>query len=158
MQEWFNLKIFSQGSIPKPENPRATSCQLCVRAGGKHNDLENVGYTARHHTLFEMLGNFSFGDYFKEDAISYAWEFVTVNLALPIERLWVTVHENDDEAFNIWSKYINPERIMRFGDKDNFWAMGDTGVCGPCGEIFYDQGEEHFNTLKTKWVEMEIDS
>ena len=144
------FKDIFTGSIPKPENPRATSCQLCVRAGGKHNDLENVGYTARHHTLFEMLGNFSFGDYFKEDAISYAWEFVTVNLALPIERLWVTVHENDDEAFNIWSKYINPERIMRFGDKDNFWAMGDTGACGPCSEIFYDQGEEHFNTPEDK--------
>ncbi|MFY9088296.1 alanine--tRNA ligase [Arcobacter aquimarinus] len=144
------FKDIFTGSIPKPENPRATSCQLCVRAGGKHNDLENVGYTARHHTLFEMLGNFSFGDYFKEDAISYAWEFVTINLALPIERLWVTVHENDDEAFNIWSKYINPERIMRFGDKDNFWAMGDTGACGPCSEIFYDQGEEHFNTPEDK--------
>lgn len=144
------FKDIFTGSIPRPENPRATSCQLCVRAGGKHNDLENVGYTARHHTLFEMLGNFSFGDYFKEDAISYAWEFVTVNLALPIEKLWVTVHENDDEAFNIWSKYINPERIMRFGDKDNFWAMGDTGACGPCSEIFYDQGEEHFNSPEDK--------
>ena len=144
------FKDIFTGSIPRPENPRATSCQLCVRAGGKHNDLENVGYTARHHTLFEMLGNFSFGDYFKEDAISYAWEFVTVNLALPIEKLWVTVHENDDEAFNVWSKYINPERIMRFGDKDNFWAMGDTGACGPCSEIFYDQGEEHFNSPEDK--------
>lgn len=144
------FKDIFTGSIPRPENPRATSCQLCIRAGGKHNDLENVGYTARHHTLFEMLGNFSFGDYFKEDAISYAWEFVTVNLALPIEKLWVTVHENDDEAFNVWSKYINPERIMRFGDKDNFWAMGDTGACGPCSEIFYDQGEEHFNSPEDK--------
>ncbi|MFW3328040.1 alanine--tRNA ligase, partial [Aliarcobacter butzleri] len=95
--------------------------------------------------LFEMLGNFSFGDYFKEDAIAYAWEFVTVNLALPIDKLWVTVHNNDDEAFDIWSKYINPSRIMRFGDKDNFWSMGDTGACGPCSEIFYDQGEENFN-------------
>ncbi|MFW2555268.1 alanine--tRNA ligase [Aliarcobacter butzleri] len=139
------FKDIFTGAVPTPKNKRATSCQLCVRAGGKHNDLENVGYTARHHTLFEMLGNFSFGDYFKEDAIVYAWEFVTVNLALPIDKLWVTVHNNDDEAFDIWSKYINPSRIMRFGDKDNFWSMGDTGACGPCSEIFYDQGEENFN-------------
>ena len=136
------------GAVPKPNNPRATSCQLCVRAGGKHNDLENVGYTARHHTLFEMLGNFSFGDYFKEDAIAHAWEFVTQNLNLPKEKLWVTVHESDDEAFDIWSKHIDPSHIMRFGDKDNFWSMGDTGACGPCSEIFYDQGEEHFNTAE----------
>ena len=139
------FKDIFTGSVPRPENPRTTSCQLCVRAGGKHNDLENVGYTARHHTLFEMLGNFSFGDYFKIDAIAYAWEFITVNLALPIEKLWVTVHETDDEAFNIWTKYIDSSRIIRFGDKDNFWAMGDTGPCGPCSEIFYDQGSEHFN-------------
>ncbi len=139
------FKDIFTGAVPTPKNKRATSCQLCVRAGGKHNDLENVGYTARHHTLFEMLGNFSFGDYFKEDAIAYAWEFVTVNLALPIDKLWVTVHNNDDEAFDIWSKYINPSRIMRFGDKDNFWSMGDTGACGPCSEIFYDQGEKNFN-------------
>ncbi|WP_157278575.1 alanine--tRNA ligase [Aliarcobacter butzleri] len=139
------FKDIFTGAVPTPKNKRATSCQLCVRAGGKHNDLENVGYTARHHTLFEMLGNFSFGDYFKEDAIAYAWEFVTVNLALPIDKLWVTVHNNDDEAFDIWSKYINPSRIMRFGDKDNFWSMGDTGACGPCSEIFYDQGKENFN-------------
>jgi alanyl-tRNA synthetase len=140
------FKDIFTGVVPRPVNPTATSCQLCVRAGGKHNDLENVGYTARHHTLFEMLGNFSFGDYFKEDAIAYAWEFITVNLALPIDKLWVTVHENDDEAFEIWSKYINPSRIIRFGDKDNFWSMGDTGACGPCSEIFYDQGEENFNS------------
>jgi alanyl-tRNA synthetase len=139
------FKDIFTGAVPRPSNPTATSCQLCVRAGGKHNDLENVGYTARHHTLFEMLGNFSFGDYFKEDAIAYAWEFVTVNLSLPIEKLWVTVHDSDDEAFEIWSKHIDPSRIMRFGDKDNFWSMGDTGPCGPCSEIFYDQGEEHFN-------------
>lgn len=144
------FKDIFTGAVPRPENPRATSCQLCVRAGGKHNDLENVGYTARHHTLFEMLGNFSFGDYFKEDAIAYAWEFITVNLELPIEKLWVTVHENDDEAFNIWTKYIDSTRIVRFGDKDNFWAMGDTGACGPCSEIFYDQGAEHFNTPEDK--------
>ncbi|WP_368029097.1 alanine--tRNA ligase [Arcobacter sp. s6] len=144
------FKDIFTGAIPKPANPTATSCQLCIRAGGKHNDLENVGYTARHHTLFEMLGNFSFGDYFKDDAIAYAWEFITVNLALPIEKLWVTVHDSDDEAFNIWTKYIDPSRIIRFGDKDNFWAMGDTGACGPCSEIFYDQGEEHFNSPEDK--------
>ncbi|WP_198304991.1 alanine--tRNA ligase [Arcobacter vandammei] len=144
------FKDIFTGNIPAPENKRATSCQLCVRAGGKHNDLENVGYTARHHTLFEMLGNFSFGDYFKEDAISYAWEFITVNLALPIEKLWVTVHDSDDEAFNIWTKYIDPSRIMRFGDKDNFWSMGDTGACGPCSEIFYDQGSEYFSSPEDK--------
>lgn len=144
------FKDIFTGAIPRPANPTATSCQLCVRAGGKHNDLENVGYTARHHTLFEMLGNFSFGDYFKKDAIAYAWEFITVNLALPIEKLWVTVHENDDEAFEIWTKHIDPSRIVRFGDKDNFWAMGDTGACGPCSEIFYDQGEEHFNSSEDK--------
>ena len=144
------FKDIFTGAIPRPANPTATSCQLCVRAGGKHNDLENVGYTARHHTLFEMLGNFSFGDYFKEDAIAYAWEFITVNLALPIEKLWVTVHENDDEAFTIWTKFIDPSRIIRFGDKDNFWAMGDTGACGPCSEIFYDQGEEYFNSPEDK--------
>ena len=139
------FKDIFTGAVPTPSNPRATSCQLCVRAGGKHNDLENVGYTARHHTLFEMLGNFSFGDYFKTDAIAYAWEFVTVNLALPKDKLWVTVHTTDDEAFEIWSKLIDPSRILRFGDKDNFWSMGDTGACGPCSEIFYDQGEEQFN-------------
>ena len=144
------FKDIFTGNIPAPENKRATSCQLCVRAGGKHNDLENVGYTARHHTLFEMLGNFSFGDYFKEDAIAYAWEFVKVNLALPVEKLWVTVHTSDDEAFNIWTKHIDPSRILRFGDKDNFWSMGDTGACGPCSEIFYDQGEENFNSPEDK--------
>lgn len=144
------FKDIFTGAIPRPQNPRATSCQLCVRAGGKHNDLENVGYTARHHTLFEMLGNFSFGDYFKVDAIAYAWEFITVNLALPVEKLWVTVHESDDEAFDIWTKFIDPSRIIRFGDKDNFWAMGDTGACGPCSEIFYDQGAEHFNSSEDK--------
>ncbi len=135
-------KIFT-GEMEAPV-PRATSCQTCIRAGGKHNDLENVGYTARHHTFFEMLGNFSFGDYFKEEAIAYAWEFVTKILELPIERLWVTVHESDDEAAKIWEKFVRSERIKRFGDKDNFWQMGDTGPCGPCSEIFYDQGEEHF--------------
>ncbi|WP_281950299.1 alanine--tRNA ligase [Nitrosophilus kaiyonis] len=135
-------KIFT-GEIPA-EVKKATSCQTCIRAGGKHNDLENVGYTARHHTFFEMLGNFSFGDYFKEEAIKYAWDFVTKVLELPIERLWVTVHESDDEAYEIWQKHISKDRIKKFGDKDNFWQMGDTGPCGPCSEIFYDQGEEHF--------------
>ena len=144
------FKDIFTGNIPAPENKTATSCQLCIRAGGKHNDLENVGYTARHHTLFEMLGNFSFGDYFKEEAIAYAWEFITKNIALPKEKLWVTVHESDDEAFEIWTKHIDSSRILRFGDKDNFWSMGDTGACGPCSEIFYDQGEEHFSSPEDK--------
>ena len=139
------FKAIFTGEVPAPKNPRATSCQTCIRAGGKHNDLENVGHTARHHTFFEMLGNFSFGDYFKEEAIDYAWEFITEVLALPLEKLWVTVHESDDEAFELWQKHISKERIMRLGDKDNFWQMGDTGPCGPCSEIFYDQGAEHFN-------------
>jgi len=121
---------------------RAVSSQRCVRAGGKHNDLENVGYTARHLTFFEMLGNFSFGDYFKEDAIRYAWEFLTKTCGLPAERLWVTVFEEDDEAADIWLKQIkvDPSRFSRIGAKDNFWSMGDTGPCGPCTEIFYDHG------------------
>ena len=144
------FKDIFTGAIPTPNNPRATSCQLCVRAGGKHNDLENVGYTARHHTLFEMLGNFSFGDYFKKDAIAYAWEFITVNLQLPIEKLWVTIHDSDDEAYELWLEHVDPSRIMRFGDADNFWSMGDTGACGPCSEIFYDQGEENFNGPEDK--------
>jgi alanyl-tRNA synthetase len=139
------FKKYFTGELPAP-TPRAASCQTCVRAGGKHNDLENVGYTARHHTLFEMLGNFSFGDYFKEEAIDMAWEFVTKVLELPKDRLWITVHESDDEAERIWRKHVSKERIKRFGDKDNFWQMGDTGPCGPCSEIFYDQGEEHFNS------------
>lgn len=132
------------GAVPTPANPKAASCQLCVRAGGKHNDLENVGYTSRHHTLFEMLGNFSFGDYFKKEAIAYAWEFITQNVKLPKDRLYVTVHENDDEAYELWQEHISKDRIYKMGDKDNFWAMGDTGACGPCSEIFYDQGSEHF--------------
>ena len=139
------FKTIFTGEVPVPENPRATSCQTCVRAGGKHNDLENVGHTARHHTFFEMLGNFSFGDYFKEEAIAHAWEFVTGVLELPVEKLWVTVHESDGEAEVIWKKYIAAERIMRLGDKDNFWQMGDIGPCGPSSEIFVDQGAEHFN-------------
>jgi alanyl-tRNA synthetase len=128
---------------------RAASSQRCVRAGGKHNDLENVGYTARHHTFFEMLGNFSFGDYFKSEAIAYAWEFLTKTIAIPADRLWVTVYETDDEAHAVWVNDIGlaPERVIRIGDKpgggsDNFWQMGDTGPCGPCTEIFYDHGPD----------------
>jgi alanyl-tRNA synthetase len=122
----------------------AASSQRCVRAGGKHNDLENVGYTARHHTFFEMLGNFSFGDYFKREAIQYAWEFLTKTLQLPEERLWVTVFNDDDEAADIWLKEmkVDPNRFTRMGEKDNFWAMGDTGPCGPCSEIFFDHGPD----------------
>lgn len=137
--------------LEKRAYTRATTAQRCVRAGGKHNDLENVGFTARHHTFFEMLGNFSFGDYFKEDAIQYAWEFLTGVLQLPKERLLVTVYETDDEAFDIWNKKVGipADRIIRIGDKkggkkfdsDNFWQMGDTGPCGPCTEIFYDHGD-----------------
>jgi alanyl-tRNA synthetase len=126
----------------KRDYSRAASSQRCVRAGGKHNDLENVGYTARHHTFFEMLGNFSFGDYFKREAIRYAWDFVTGTLGIPPERLWVTVYEEDDGAAEIWLKEIgvDPGRFTRLGAKSNFWAMGDTGPCGPCTEIFYDHG------------------
>ena len=138
--------------LEKRAYTRATTSQKCVRAGGKHNDLENVGYTARHHTFFEMLGNFSFGDYFKRDAIIYAWEFLTSEkwLNLPKEKLWVTVYASDDEAYDIWTKEVGvpAERMVRIGDNkgapyasDNFWAMGDTGPCGPCTEIFFDHGE-----------------
>nr|WP_314565536.1 alanine--tRNA ligase [uncultured Campylobacter sp.] len=140
------FKSIFTGEVPRPTPPIRTSCQTCIRAGGKHNDLDNVGYTARHHTFFEMLGNFSFGEYFKKDAIAYAWEFVTQVLKLPKDRLYVTVHESDDEAFALWEQHIAKERIYKFGDHDNFWQMGDTGPCGPCSEIFYDQGGEHFNT------------
>jgi alanyl-tRNA synthetase len=138
------------GKETRPYN-RATSSQRCVRAGGKHNDLENVGYTARHHTFFEMLGNFSFGDYFKQDAIRYAWELLTTVYKLPAEKLWVTVYQEDDEAYDIWASEIGvpKERIIRIGDKggvrynsDNFWQMADTGPCGPCSEIFYDHGAD----------------
>ncbi len=123
---------------------RAASCQKCVRAGGKHNDLENVGYTARHHTFFEMLGNFSFGDYFKAEAISFAWELLVKRIGLPVGKLWVTVFEKDDEAARLWPELtgISPDRVVRLGEKDNFWAMGDTGPCGPCSEILIDQGPE----------------
>ena len=124
---------------------RATSAQKCLRVSGKHNDLENVGVTPRHHTLFEMLGNFSFGDYFKKDAISYAWEFLTQTLKIDKTRLWITIFEEDDEAYELWSSIpdVNPNRIQRLGEKDNFWSMGDTGPCGPCTEIHYDHGPEY---------------
>lgn len=130
------------GTDKRPYN-RAVTAQRCVRAGGKHNDLENVGYTARHHTFFEMLGNFSFGDYFKREAIHFAWEFLTKELGLPKEKLWVTVFNEDQEAADIWLNEIkvDPNRLSRIGAKDNFWAMGDTGPCGPCSEIFYDHGD-----------------
>ena len=128
----------------KRKYQRAVSSQRCLRAGGKHNDLENVGYTARHHTFFEMLGNFSFGDYFKEEAIFQAWDFLTNSLKLPEEKLWITVYKNDDEAADIWLNKIkiDPKRFSRLGEKDNFWSMGDTGPCGPCSEIFYDHGSD----------------
>ena len=127
---------------------RATSSQKCMRAGGKHNDLENVGRTARHHTFFEMLGNFSFGDYFKEDAVKFAWKFLTGDMGLPKDKLYATIHEGDpemnlgadEEALEFWARYLPRERILTFPTKDNFWAMGDTGPCGPCSEIIIDQG------------------
>jgi alanyl-tRNA synthetase len=130
--------------VEKRDYVRATTSQKCVRAGGKHNDLENVGRTARHHTFFEMLGNFSFGNYFKSEAIEYAWEFLTEVVGLPPEKLWATVFETDDEAAELWVKLteVPAERVVRLGEKDNFWAMGDTGPCGPCSEILIDQGEE----------------
>ncbi|GAA6987857.1 alanine--tRNA ligase [Helicobacter pylori] len=138
------FKDIFTGIVPHPSIPRATSSQLCMRAGGKHNDLENVGYTARHHTLFEMLGNFSFGDYFKEEAILFAWEFVTKNLGFKPKDLYISVHEKDDEAVKLWEEFVPVDRIKKMGDKDNFWQMGDSGPCGPCSEIYIDQGEKHF--------------
>ncbi|HBQ87422.1 MAG TPA: alanine--tRNA ligase, partial [Syntrophomonas sp.] len=131
--------------IDKRSYIRATTSQKCVRAGGKHNDLDTVGRTPRHHTFFEMLGNFSFGDYFKKDAITFAWEFLTTVVQLPQERLWVTIYRDDDEAQQLWQEItgIDPERIIRLGEKDNFWSMGDTGPCGPCSETMYDRGVEY---------------
>ena len=136
------FKDFFTGAAKKPFD-RAVSCQRCVRAGGKHNDLDNVGYTARHNTFFEMLGNFSFGDYFKSEAFRFCWDFLTVELGLPKEKLWVSVFEDDDEAADIWVNEIGfpVDRISRCGAKDNFWQMGDTGPCGPCSEVFYDHGD-----------------
>src|SRR3982751_4297756 len=147
------MNQFKDVFLGKEKRPyvRAVSAQKCVRAGGKHNDLENVGYTARHHTFFEMLGNFSFGDYFKRDAILLAWELLTQVYRLPAEKLWITVYETDDEAYAVWSEQVGvpAERIVRIGDNkgapyasDNFWMMGDTGPCGPCSEIFFDHGAE----------------
>jgi len=129
--------------LEKRDYTRATSAQKCVRAGGKHNDLENVGYTARHHTFFEMLGNFSFGDYFKEEAISYAWELVSKIFEIPQDKLLITVHSTDEEAAALWRKIAGfpDEKILRIPTSDNFWSMGDTGPCGPCSEIFFDHGD-----------------
>ena len=129
--------------IEKRAYTRAASAQKCVRAGGKHNDLDNVGYTARHHTFFEMLGNFSFGDYFKPLAIDLAWQLITREFGLSPDRLFVTVYHDDDEAFALWKKIAGfpDSKIVRIATADNFWAMGDTGPCGPCSEIFYDQGK-----------------
>src|SRR5690242_2556323 len=123
---------------------RAASSQKCVRAGGKHNDIENVGFTSRHHTFFEMLGNFSFGDYFKEDAIAFCWELLTKDFVLDKNKLFVTIFKTDDDAEKIWKKVtgFGTDKILRFGEKENFWAMGDTGPCGPCSEVHYDQGKE----------------
>jgi len=132
--------------VEAPKFKRAASSQKCVRAGGKHNDLDNVGFTARHHTFFEMLGNFSFGDYFKEEAIFYAWEFLTKDLQVSKDRLLVTVYHTDDEAANFWKKIamLPEEKIIRISSDDNFWSMGDVGPCGPCSEIFYDHGDKIF--------------
>ncbi|MBI4374028.1 MAG: alanine--tRNA ligase, partial [Deltaproteobacteria bacterium] len=138
------FKEFFTG-VRKPSSPRATSSQKCLRVSGKHNDLENVGRTARHHTFFEMLGNFSFGDYFKKEAIRYGWEFLAEVMKIPKERLWITVYEKDDEAERLWMKEVGvpKNRILRLQEKDNFWSMGETGPCGPCSEIHYDHGEKY---------------
>lgn len=137
------LKDYFAG-LEVPPSKRITTCQKCVRAGGKHNDLENVGYTARHHTFFEMLGNFSIGDYFKKDAITWAWELLTDGFELPQEKLLVTIYHDDEEAYQYWKDIakLSDDRIIRIPTKDNFWEMGDTGPCGPCTEIFYDHGAE----------------
>ena len=142
----------------QPKNKRATTIQKCVRAGGKHNDLENVGFTARHHTFFEMLGNFSFGDYFKKEAIQFAWDLLTKEYKIPAERLFVTVHLSDDQAYNIWNKDIGvpADHIYRKGDKDNFWEMGEFGPCGPCSEIYYDHGESHIKPGFTPGPDQDI--
>ncbi|MBD3855735.1 MAG: hypothetical protein IFK92_04235, partial [Acidobacteria bacterium] len=135
-----------------------TSTQKCVRAGGKHNDLENVGYTARHHTFFEMLGNFSFGDYFKKEAIEFAWELVVDVYGLPVDRLWFTVYTDDDDAAKLWEEVGAPaDRILRFGEKDNYWAMGETGPCGPCSEIHFDRGPDPFAPGRAELVNGEGD-
>ncbi len=132
--------------VQTPEYTKVATSQKCVRAGGKHNDLDNVGYTARHHTFFEMLGNFSFGDYFKEEAIFYAWQFLTKELQINPKKLLATIYHNDDEAFILWKKIANlpDHKIIRISTVDNFWSMGETGPCGPCSEVFYDHGQEVF--------------
>ena len=144
------FKDFFTGKA-NPSSKRAVTIQKCVRAGGKHNDLENVGFTARHHTFFEMLGNFSFGDYFKEEAIDFAWRFLTKELKIPENKLYITVHETDEEARMIWHKSqgVPLERIFYRGDKDNFWEMGEVGPCGPSSEIFFDHGEEYSDGADT---------
>jgi alanyl-tRNA synthetase len=136
----------------KPKDKAIVSCQKCMRAGGKHNDLDNIGFTTRHHSFFEMLGNFSFGDYFKENAIEYAWDFLTNNLSLDEEKLYVSVHESDEESKNIWidKMKINPNKVLVLGDEDNFWQMGETGPCGPCSEIYYDLGDKYDGVLPTE--------
>jgi alanyl-tRNA synthetase len=135
--------------LEKPEFTRVATSQKCVRAGGKHNDLDNVGYTARHHTFFEMLGNFSFGDYFKEEAIYLAWTFLHKELQIPREKLLATVYHTDDEAFNLWKKIagFSDDKIIKISTDDNFWSMGDVGPCGPCSEIFYDHGDKIFGDV-----------
>jgi alanyl-tRNA synthetase len=135
--------------LEKPEFTRVATAQKCVRAGGKHNDLENVGYTARHHTFFEMLGNFSFGDYFKEEAIYLAWNFLTKELKIAPEKLLVTVYHTDDEAFKLWQKIagLKEDKIIKIATNDNFWSMGEVGPCGPCSEIFFDHGEDVFGDV-----------
>jgi len=132
--------------LEEPKFKRVATSQKCVRAGGKHNDLENVGFTARHHTFFEMLGNFSFGDYFKEEAIFFAWEFLTKELKISADKLWITVYHNDEDAKKLWKKLTNfsDEKIISIATNDNFWSMGDTGPCGPCSEIFFDRGDKIF--------------
>ena len=135
--------------IENPKFKRVVTSQKCVRVGGKHNDLDNVGFTARHHTFFEMLGNFSFGDYFKEEAIFYAWDFLTNDLQIPKEKLLVTIYHNDDEALKLWQKIANlpDDKIIKISTNDNFWSMGDVGPCGPCSEIFYDHGQDIFGDV-----------
>ena len=136
----------------KSKDKAIVSCQKCMRAGGKHNDLDNIGFTTRHHSFFEMLGNFSFGDYFKENAIEYAWDFLINNLSLDAEKLYVSVHESDEESKNIWIDKIkiNPNKVLVLGDEDNFWQMGETGPCGPCSEIYYDLGNKYDGVLPTE--------
>ena len=135
----------------KPKHKAIVTCQKCMRAGGKHNDLDNIGFTSRHHSFFEMLGNFSFGEYFKDEAISFAWDFLTNELKLDEKKLYISVHDSDSESKQIWADKIKiePDRILVLGDEDNFWQMGETGPCGPCTEIYYDQGDKFDGVLPT---------